>query len=65
MPVEIDARVVRLAVDFAAGDAVSECVHAGDVLVGHQIAQLRGLLEARAAAVVRGAGRQLVAESGL
>ena len=46
MPVEIDARVVRLAVDAAAGHAVAECVHAGDAAIGIEIAELGGLLEA-------------------
>ena len=47
---------------LAAGHAVSVRVHAGDAPVGDQVAQLRGLLEADAAAVVRAAGRELVAE---
>ena len=60
-PVEIDARVERLAVDVAAGDAVAERVHAGDAAIRIEIAELGGLDEADAAAVEGGARGELVA----
>ena len=45
--VEIDAGVERLAVDFAAGDAVAEGVDAGHAAIGIQVAELRRLAESR------------------
>ena len=51
-PVEIDAGVVRLAVDLAAGLAVAERADAGHAAIGIEVAELRGLRESR-----RGCGR--------
>ena len=50
LSVEIDARVERLAVDVAAGDAVAERADAGDAAIRIEIAELGRLDEADAAA---------------
>ena len=50
--VEIDTRVERLAVGFAAGHAaVAEGISAGDAAIGIEVAELGGLREADRAAI--------------
>src|SRR6185369_13745336 len=59
-PVEIDAGVVRLAVDAAARESIAERVRSRHAAIGIEIAELRRLPEVDMTLIVGSADRELV-----